>query len=42
MARLGLCCCEYFSLVAASTGYSLVTGCRLLIAVASLVEDHVL
>ena len=42
MAVLGLCCCEYFSLVAASTGYSLVSGCSLLIAVASLVEEHML
>ena len=29
MAMLGLCCCEYFSLVAASTGYALVSGCGL-------------
>ena len=29
-----------FSLVAGSKGYSLVAVCRLLIAVASLVEEH--
>jgi len=33
-------CCEGFSLVAASRGYSLAAACRLLIVVASLVAEH--
>ena len=40
LAELGLGCCEGFSLVAVSWGYSLVVMGRLLIAVASLVADH--
>ena len=39
LALLGLCCCQGFSLVAGSRGYSPVAMCRLLIAVASLVEQ---
>ena len=35
---LGLHCCSGFSLVAVSRSYSLAAVCRLLIAVASLVE----
>ena len=37
---LDLRCCVGFSLVASSRGYSVVTVCRLLIAVASLVAEH--
>ena len=37
---LGLCCCTGFSLVAVGRGYSLVAVCGLLIAVASLAEEH--
>ena len=38
---LGLHCCEGFSLVVASEGYSfLVVMCRLVIAVASLVVEQ--
>jgi len=37
---VGLCCCEGFSLVVASRGYSLVTVRGLLITVASLVAEH--
>ena len=37
---LGLCRCSGFSLVAASGGRSLVVGCGLLIAAASLVAEH--
>ena len=41
MAVLALCFCWMgFSLVAASTGYSLVAVCRLLIAVSSLAVEH--
>ena len=36
---LGLCCCTGFSLVSESGDYSLVAVCRLLIAVASPVEE---
>ena len=39
---LSLCCCTGFSLVALSRGYSLVAVHRLLIAVASLVVEHML
>ena len=39
LAVLGLCCCEGFSLVAASGGYSLFAKHRLLTAVVSLVEN---
>ena len=42
LAVLGLHCCVGFSLVAASGGYSLVVVRRLLVAVASLVVEHVL
>ncbi len=42
MAVLGLSCCEYFSLVAASGSYSLVVESGLLIVVASLVEHWAL
>ena len=38
LAVLGLHCYEDFSLVAASRGYSLVATCRLVIAVAFVVE----
>ena len=38
MAVLGLHCCAGFSLVEANGGNPLVAMCRLLIAVASLVE----
>ena len=38
LAVLGLCCSVAFSLVVGSRAYSLVVVCRLLIAVASLVE----
>ena len=38
LAVLGLHCCTSFSLVASSGGCSLVTMCRLLTAVVSLVE----
>ena len=37
---LGLCCCEGFSLVAASGGHSPVARCRLLSSVASLAEHR--
>ena len=37
---LGLCCCEGFSLVVESRGYSLATVPRLLIAVSSLDAEH--
>ena len=37
LAVLDLRCCEGFSLVVASRGYSLVSMCGLLIAVASLI-----
>ena len=41
LAVLGLHgCVGFFFLVAASGGYSQVAGCRLLIAVASLVAEH--
>ena len=40
LAMLGLHCCVDFSLVAASKGYSLVVVSRLLIAMASLGEEH--
>ena len=40
LASLGLCLCTRASLVAASGGYSLVTACRLLTEVASLVVEH--
>ena len=36
----GSSCCEGFSLIAASAGYSLVAVYRLLIAVTSLVAEH--
>ena len=36
MAVLALCCCEAFSLVVMSRGFSLVALCGLLIALASL------
>ena len=39
MAVLGLCCCMGFSLVTVYRDYSLVAGCGLLIAVASLVAE---
>ena len=42
LAVLGLCCYAGFSLVAESRGCSLVVVLRLLIAVASLVADHML
>ena len=38
--RLGLRCCLGFSLVAVSGAYSVVSVSRLLIAVASSVEEH--
>ena len=37
---LGLRCDTGFPLIVASGGYSLVTVCRLLTTVASLVEEH--
>ena len=37
---LGLCCHRGFSLVVASTGYSVVVVCGLLIVVASFVAEH--
>ena len=40
LAVLGLCCFLGFSLVVASRGYPPVVVCRLLIVVASLVEEH--
>ena len=40
LAVQGLRCCMSFSLLAANRGYSLVAAHRLLIAVASLVEEH--
>ena len=40
MAVQGLCCCEGFSLIVVSGGYSLVVVCGLLIVVASLVVEH--
>ena len=40
LAVLGLCCCVVFSLVAECGGCSLVEVLGLLIAVASLVEEH--
>ena len=40
LAVLDLCCCPCFFLVAASGGCSLLAVHRLLIAVASLVEEH--
>ena len=40
LAMLGLCCCTGFSLVAASGGYSLVSGRGLLMVVPSLVMEH--
>ena len=40
LAVLGLCCCMGFSLLSASSGYSLVMLLRLPIAVASLVAEH--
>ena len=40
LAVLGLRCCEGFSLIAASRGYSLVAKSRLLNGVASLATDH--
>ena len=36
----GLHCCQGFSIVGASRGYSLVAVLRLLIVVASLVAEH--
>ena len=42
LAGLGLHCCADFSLVAGSRGYSTVAVRGLLIAVASLVAEHVL
>ena len=40
LAVLGLCCCEGFSLVAASGGRSAVAACRRLSVVAPLVEHR--
>ena len=40
LAVLGLCCFLGFSLGLASRGYPPVVVCRLLIVVASLVEEH--
>ena len=40
LAVLGLCCCVGFSLVAASSGSSLVVVHGLFIAVASLIVQH--
>ena len=40
MAVLGLCGCAGFSLVAASSGYSLVAGHGLLIVAVSLAAEH--
>ena len=40
LTALGLCCCEGFSLVAESRGYSLVSVHELLVAAASLVVEH--
>ena len=40
LAVLGLHCCVGFSLVVESRGYSLVAVCGLLIAMASLIEEH--
>ena len=40
LAVMGLRWCRGFSLVAASTGYSLVVMCGLLIVVASLAVEH--
>ena len=40
LAVLGLRCCEGFSLVAPSRGYTLVGVHRLLMAEASLVAEH--
>ena len=40
MAVLSLGCCMGFSPLVESRGYSLVVVCRLLTAVASLVEDR--
>ena len=40
LAMLDLCCCEGFSLVVVSRGYSLFVVHGLLIAVASLVAEH--
>jgi len=40
LAKLGLGCCEGFSLVAVSWGYSVVVMGRLLIVVASLAVEH--
>ena len=37
---LGLCCCQDFSLSAASQGYSLAAVHELLIVVTSLLVDH--
>ena len=39
MAVLGFHCCASFFLVVASTDYSVVVVCGLLVAVASLVEN---
>ena len=40
LSVMGLCCCSDFSLVVTSRGYSVVAVHRLLIALASLVEEH--
>ena len=40
LAVLCLCCCEGFSLILESEGYSPVAVCRLFIAVASLVAEY--
>ena len=40
MSVLGIHCCAGFSLVAATSGYSLVAVCGLLIVVACLVVEH--
>ena len=37
---LGLCCCTWRSLVAASQGYSVVGVHRLLIVVVSVIAEH--
>ena len=39
MAALSLCCCMDFSLVVVNGSYSLVAGCGLLTAVASLLQS---
>ena len=40
MGVLGLHCCEGFSLLTVSRGYSLVAECGLLIAAAFLLAEH--